>query len=64
VGDHIAGLIGGLLAGAAIKLADTRRVPGVGRPVPALGFVACLLLSILAVAASLAIAGNTTAGIV
>jgi membrane associated rhomboid family serine protease len=64
VGAHIGGLVGGLLAGAAIKAADTRRVPILGRRVPALGFLACLLLSAVAVAASLAIAGNTTNGIV
>ena len=48
VGAHIGGLIGGAIAALAIRAADARRVP-------ALGFVACLVLSVLAVAASIAV---------
>ncbi len=56
VGDHIGGLIGGILAALAIRAADARRMP-------ALGFVACLLLSALSVAGAIAVAGSTGAGI-
>jgi membrane associated rhomboid family serine protease len=57
VGAHIGGLIGGALAGLAIRTADSRRLPW-------LGFAACLLLSVLAVAASLVFAQSTASGIV
>lgn len=57
IGAHIGGLVGGFLAGAAIRAADQRRAP-------ALGFVACLLLCALAVAGSIAVAGSTSPGIV
>jgi len=57
IGAHIGGLIGGALAGFAIRTADDRRVP-------ALGFVGCALLSVAAVAGSLAVAGSTSSGIV
>ena len=48
VGAHVGGLIGGALAALAIRTADARRMP-------ALGFVACLLISAIAVAASIAV---------
>ncbi|HEY7829243.1 MAG TPA: rhomboid family intramembrane serine protease [Solirubrobacteraceae bacterium] len=48
VGAHIGGLIGGALAALAIRSADERKVP-------ALGFAACLLLSVLAIVGSLAV---------
>ncbi len=48
VGAHIGGLIGGALAALAIRTADDRRVP-------ALGFAACLLLSVAAVVGALAV---------
>lgn len=56
VGAHIGGLIGGLLAGLAIRTADDRRVP-------ALGFVACVLLSAASVLAAIAVSGATGTGI-
>jgi len=56
VGAHIGGLIGGALAGLAIRTADNRRVP-------ALGLIACLLLSAAAVAASIAVSGATGSGL-
>jgi membrane associated rhomboid family serine protease len=56
VGAHIGGLIGGFLAGMAIRTADQRRIP-------ALGFVACLILSVIAVFAAIAVAGATGSGI-
>lgn len=55
IGAHIGGLIGGVLAGFAIKAADERRMP-------ALGFVACLLISAAAVAGSIAVAGAVGSG--
>jgi membrane associated rhomboid family serine protease len=55
VGAHIGGLIGGAIAALAIRAADARRVP-------ALGFVACLVLSVLAVAASIAVSKVSGAG--
>jgi membrane associated rhomboid family serine protease len=56
VGAHIGGLIGGALAGLAIRAADERRLP-------ALGLAACVLLCAVAVAGALAVAGSTNAGI-
>jgi membrane associated rhomboid family serine protease len=56
VGDHIGGLIGGFLAGLAIRTADDRKVP-------VLGFVACLVLCVVSVFAALAVAGATGSGI-
>jgi len=56
VGAHIGGLVGGALAAYAVRTADGRRVP-------ALGFVACLLLAVVAVAASIAVAKATGSGI-
>lgn len=55
IGAHIGGLIAGVLAGFAIKTADQRRMP-------ALGFVACLLICVAAVAGSIAVAGATSTG--
>jgi membrane associated rhomboid family serine protease len=56
VGAHIGGLIGGFLAGLAIRTADDRRVP-------ALGFIACVLLSAASVFAAIAVSGATGTGI-
>jgi membrane associated rhomboid family serine protease len=56
VGAHIGGLIGGFLAGLAIRAADNRKLP-------ALGLLACLLLSAAAVFAAIAVAGATGSGI-
>jgi membrane associated rhomboid family serine protease len=56
VGAHIGGLIGGFLAGLAIRTADDRKLP-------ALGFIACLLLSVAAVFGAIAISGATGSGI-
>ena len=56
VGAHVGGLVGGALAALAVRTADERRMP-------ALGFAACLLLAVVAVAASLAVAKATGSGI-
>jgi membrane associated rhomboid family serine protease len=56
VGAHIGGLVGGFLAGLAIRTADERRVP-------ALGFIGCLLLCAAAVLGAIAVSGATGAGI-
>jgi membrane associated rhomboid family serine protease len=56
VGDHIGGLIGGALAALAIRTADHRRVP-------ALGYLACLLLAAISVAGALAVSKATGGGI-
>ena len=55
VGAHVAGLIGGALAALAIRGADERSHP-------ALGLIACLLLSAGAVAGGIAVAGTTATG--
>jgi membrane associated rhomboid family serine protease len=55
VGAHVGGLIAGFLAGLAIRTADQRKVP-------ALGFLACLLLSAAAVAGAIAVSGATGSG--
>ena len=55
VGAHVAGLIGGALAGQCFASADRIRRP-------ALGFLGCLVLSAIAVALSLAVAGATNPG--
>jgi membrane associated rhomboid family serine protease len=55
IGDHIGGLIGGAIAGLAIRTADDRRVGW-------LGLLACLALSVAAVAGSIAVAGATGSG--
>ncbi len=54
VGAHIGGLIGGALAGA--------RDPRGGDRYKALGLLACLALSAIAVAAAIAVAGSTSSG--
>jgi membrane associated rhomboid family serine protease len=54
VGAHIGGLIGGALAGAAFRVAGDRY--------KALGLLACLALSAIAVAAAIAVAGSTGSG--
>jgi membrane associated rhomboid family serine protease len=56
VGAHIGGLIGGALAGLAIRTADTRRVP-------ALGIIACVLLTVAAIIGGIAVAGATGSGL-
>jgi membrane associated rhomboid family serine protease len=56
VGDHIGGLAGGFLAGYTIRAADQRRLP-------ALGFVACLLLAAAAVFAAIGVSGVSGTGI-
>jgi membrane associated rhomboid family serine protease len=50
-GGHIGGLIGGVLAGLAFHAADRVRQP-------ALGYVGCLVLSVAAVVAAVAISGD------
>jgi len=56
VGAHIGGLVGGFLAGLAIRAAD-------GQKVPALGLLACVLLSAAAVFAAIAVSATTGSGI-
>lgn len=56
IGGHIGGLVGGALAGLALKAADRR-----GQK--ALGYAACALLSVAAVAGSLALAGVAGTGL-
>jgi membrane associated rhomboid family serine protease len=51
IGAHIGGLIGGAIATIAFQQADRRRLPS-------LGYAACLALSVIAVAASIAVANN------
>ncbi len=55
VGAHIGGLIGGAIAALAVRTADARRVP-------VLGFLACLLISAAAVAASIAVSHASGTG--
>ncbi len=55
VGAHIGGLIGGFIVGLAFREADARRVP-------ALGLVACVLLSAAAVFGAIAISGASGSG--
>ncbi len=55
VGAHIGGLIGGAIAALAIRTADGRRVPW-------LGFVACVVISAAAVAASIAVSHASGSG--
>ncbi|HSZ69305.1 MAG TPA: rhomboid family intramembrane serine protease [Solirubrobacteraceae bacterium] len=57
VGAHIGGLIGGGLAALAIRTADERKLP-------ALGYAACAVLSVAAVAGSLAVSQATGTGFV
>jgi membrane associated rhomboid family serine protease len=54
VGDHIGGLIGGALAGLALRSAGDRY--------KAFGLLACVALSVVAVAASVAVAGASGSG--
>jgi membrane associated rhomboid family serine protease len=56
VGAHIGGLIGGTLAGLAIRTADDNRRSW-------LGFAACVALSAVSVFAAIAVSGSTAAGI-
>jgi membrane associated rhomboid family serine protease len=56
VGAHVGGLIGGALAGLALRVADARRVP-------ALGLIACLVLCVLAVFGAIEAAGASGSGI-
>jgi membrane associated rhomboid family serine protease len=56
VGAHIGGLIGGGLAGLAIRTADARRMP-------ALGLIACVLLSVAAVFGAIAVSSATGTGL-
>jgi membrane associated rhomboid family serine protease len=51
IGAHVGGLIGGVLAGLAFHQADRMRQP-------ALGYVACAVLAIVAVAGAIAVSGN------
>ena len=55
VGDHIGGLIGGALAGLALRVAGERY--------KALGLLACLALSAVAVVGALAAAGASGSGL-
>lgn len=55
IGAHVGGLAGGLLSGAALNYADRRGAP-------ALGLIACVLLSAAAIAGSLAVAGAPGSG--
>jgi membrane associated rhomboid family serine protease len=55
IGAHIGGLIGGFIAGLAIRTADDRKLPAVG-------LIACVLLSAAAVFASIAVSGATGSG--
>ena len=57
IGAHIGGLIGGFIAGYAMREADRRRLP-------ALGLVACLLISVAAVLGAIAVSASTASGIV
>jgi membrane associated rhomboid family serine protease len=56
VGAHVGGLIGGALAALAIRTADAKRVP-------VLGYAACLLLAVVAVAAAIAVSKATGSGL-
>jgi membrane associated rhomboid family serine protease len=49
IGGHIGGLVGGVLVGVSFELASRRRLP-------ALGYVACVALSAVAVAGALSVA--------
>jgi membrane associated rhomboid family serine protease len=55
VGAHVGGLIGGALAALALRQASSRNVP-------ALGLLACLALSVAAVAGGIAVAGSSSNG--
>jgi len=51
IGGHIGGLIGGGLVGMAFSYADSRRSRG-------LGYAACAVLSVLAIAAAIVVSGG------
>jgi membrane associated rhomboid family serine protease len=55
IGAHVGGLIGGFLAGLAIRTADQRGLP-------ALGLIACAALSVAAVFGAIAVSGATGSG--
>jgi membrane associated rhomboid family serine protease len=55
VGAHIGGLIGGAIAGLAIRTADARKMP-------ALGLIACVVLSAAAIFGAIAVAGASGSG--
>ena len=55
IGAHVGGLIGGALAAFAIRTADSRGIR-------ALGLVACLLISVVAVAGGIAVSGVSGTG--
>lgn len=55
IGAHVGGLIGGFLAGLAIRAADQRKLP-------ALGLIACVLLSGAAVLGAIVVSGATGTG--
>src|SRR5262249_37075300 len=56
VGAHIGGLIGGAGAARAVRAADDRRLPAVG-------MLACVLISAACVVGSISVAGTSGAGI-
>ncbi len=56
VGAHIGGLVGGALAGLAIRAADKRRIPW-------LGFLACLALAVISVVGAIAVSHSGAGGI-
>lgn len=55
IGAHLGGLIGGVIAGFALRWGDDHKIP-------ALGVATCLLLSALAVAGSIVVAGASGTG--
>jgi len=55
IGAHVGGLIGGFLAGLALRAADDRRMP-------ALGIAACVLLAAAAVVGAIAVSGAGGSG--
>ncbi len=55
IGAHVGGLIGGALAGLALRAADARRLP-------ALGLVACVAIAVASIAGSLAVASAPGTG--
>ena len=56
IGAHIGGLIGGAVAALAIRAADDRRLPAVG-------MLACVLISAACVFGAISVAGTTGTGI-
>jgi membrane associated rhomboid family serine protease len=55
IGAHLGGLIGGVLAGLAMRAADDRKVPAVG-------LIACVVIAAASIAGSLAVAGVAGTG--